>query len=121
MGRTVLVADDSALYRRLAERVLADAGYRVLLARSGREALALARAERPDVVLCDLLMPDGDGVETLRAVKSDPALRDVPVYLLTGAEQADQAAAAAAGAEGVLTKPFDPTALLAAVGRHAGP
>lgn len=118
---TVLVADDSVLYLRLAERILAEAGYEVVLARTGHEALDLARTRRPDVLLCDLLMPDGDGLETLRALKGDPALWDVPVYLLTGAEQGEELDAAAAAADGVLTKPFDRAALLAAVGRHARP
>jgi CheY-like chemotaxis protein len=118
---TVLVADDSVLYLRLAERILSAAGYRVLLAQTGQEALQRARAERPDVVLCDVLMPDGDGISTLRELKGDPALRDVPVYLLTGTEDQERFdAARAAGAAGILAKPFAPETVLATVSRHVG-
>lgn len=118
---TVLVADDSLLYLRLAERILSAAGHRVLLAHSGHEALALARAGRPDLVLCDVLMPDGDGLSALQSMKDDPALRDLPVYLLTGADDQERLdAALAAGAAGVLIKPFAPEELLAAVCRHTG-
>lgn len=117
---TVLVADDSEVYRRLAALVLGQAGHHVLLARSGREALEVARTALPDVILCDVLMPEGDGLATLRALKSEGTLRHIPVYLLTGSDQeGDLDAGEIAAAAGLLTKPFSAASLLAAVGGQA--
>jgi two-component system, cell cycle response regulator DivK len=80
---TVLIVDDFADARDLMTLVLTDAGYDVLTAIDGRDALRVARAEHPDLVLMDILMPVMDGVEATRRFKADPALARTPVIAYT--------------------------------------
>ena len=83
--RDVLIADDDRGFTQMVARFLqaADVGYRVRSAYDGAEALAEARAARPDVILLDLMMPHMDGFQFLEELKSDPALHDVPVVVVT--------------------------------------
>ena len=83
--RTVLYAEDEAPLRGLVEYWLDDAGYRVLLAADGAEALALVRAERPDLVITDAMMPNLSGDELVEIMRSDPELRDIPIVMATAA------------------------------------
>jgi signal transduction histidine kinase/ActR/RegA family two-component response regulator len=116
--RTVLVADDQAPLRALVWATLSSR-YRVLEATDGAEALALVRADRPDVVLLDVTMPRADGFAVCRQIKNDPELKKTIVLILTGrATEADQRAGTSAGADGYLTKPFSPSALLLVIERH---
>ena len=110
---TILIADDSTTIRKVVQSVLGAAGHTVLGAVHGREALELARCHRPDLVLCDVLMPELTGYEVTEALKRDPALRSIPIVLLFGAfEPFDEERAARCGAVGHLAKPFDPRLLL---------
>lgn len=110
---TILVADDSTTIRKVVQSVLGAAGHTVLGAVHGREALELARARRPDLVLCDVLMPGLTGYEVAEALKHDPALQSIPIVLLFGAfEPFDENRAARCGAVGHLAKPFEPRLLL---------
>jgi len=110
---TILIADDSTTIRKVVQSVLGAAGHTVLGAVHGREALELARCHRPDLVLCDVLMPELTGYEVTEALKRDPALRSIPIVLLFGAfEPFDEERAARCGAVGHLAKPFDPRQLL---------
>src|SRR5687767_1762940 len=106
-GRGVaLVADNHEHIVRLLQMALGQAGYRVLSAGSGEEALRLARAHRPDVALLDISMPDGTGIEVCRAMRDDPDLRGVPVLLVTSStREQDRRAAVDAGAAGYVVKP----------------
>src|SRR5437868_765545 len=81
---TVLVIDDDPLNRRLLEHNLVNDGHRVVTAEDGREGLERIRAEPPDVVLLDILMPEIDGFDVLAQVKADNALRDIPVIMISG-------------------------------------
>jgi two-component system, cell cycle response regulator len=83
--RTVLYVEDEAPLRGLVEFWLEDAGYRVLLAADGAEGLEVARAERPDLVITDAMMPVLSGDELVEIMKSDPDLRDVPIVMATAA------------------------------------
>ena len=83
-GATVLVADDDADMRRLLEKELDAAGFRVRTARDGAEALELLARDRPSAVVLDLLMPEPDGFEVLYRMRDDAALRTIPVVVLTG-------------------------------------
>jgi signal transduction histidine kinase/CheY-like chemotaxis protein len=89
-GRTVLVVDDEPEVVRLFRRMLASAGreYRVLRAANGRQALSLLRRERPDVMLVDLMMPDMDGYQLLATKNGDPALRPIPVIVISARDPA---------------------------------
>ena len=81
---TVLVADDSREIRAEAERLLDAAGYNVLLAADGADALRMIREEHPDLVVLDLLMPSMTGFDVLRAVLDDERLKDTPVLTMSG-------------------------------------
>jgi CheY-like chemotaxis protein len=110
---TILIADDSTTIRKVVQSVLGAAGHTVLGAVQGREALELARSRRPDLVLCDVLMPELTGYEVAEALTHDPELRSIPIVLLFGAfEPFDEERAARCGAVGHLAKPFEPRLLL---------
>ncbi len=109
-----LVVDDAADIRLLADLVLSMAGFTVTAAASGREALdALGRGEIPDIVLLDVQMPEVDGWETLRRVRSDPGTADLPVVLCTvkGLPE-DTLKGWSLGCDGYMGKPFDIGALV---------
>ncbi len=82
--KTILVADDAPRMRQVAARLLEEAGFEVLVASDGAEALARIRAEHPDLVLLDLLMPGMNGFEVLREMQRDPRVRDTPVLVMSG-------------------------------------
>jgi putative two-component system response regulator len=110
---TILVADDDQGARRLLRRVLEPAGYRVLEVGSGMEALEAAQAERPDLLILDITMPDIDGVEICRTIKGDPATHLTPVIHITGAtDRPQRLRALAAGSDDFVGKPFDIEELL---------
>lgn len=113
MIRHVLLVDDDADIRLVAGTALSQlAGWRVSEAATGDQGLRLARADRPDAVLLDVMMPGQDGPATLAQLRADPALHDLPVVLLTTtAELLDPAAIRELGAAGILSKPFDPFTL----------
>ncbi|HEX6368973.1 MAG TPA: response regulator [Longimicrobium sp.] len=106
----VLVADDEPAITTLIAEVLTYAGFGVLRAHGGAEALILARTERPDVILLDVMMPDLDGRDACRALKMDHALQDIPVILFSSADERD-VHWRGAGADGFLQKPFSIRAL----------
>ena len=113
----VLVVDDSRTLRRLLIRALNEIGVRnITEAADGREALNLVRAREFDLVLLDMEMPELDGLQVLYAIKSDPLTRAVPVIVVSGAEQFDNAVKCIEiGAEDYLPKPFNPVLLRARV------
>jgi uncharacterized protein (TIGR02266 family) len=115
--RTILVADDAAMFRELGSVFLARTG-RVVTANNGYESLALIDRERPNVVVADLNMPCMGGDELCRRIKADPALNEIPVILVTGTDLADdRARAVRAGADDVIAKPISRIALIQAVNR----
>ena len=115
----VLVVDDYPDGREVCAEYLSFSGFRVLQAADGQEALDLAFAERPDLILMDLSLPGMDGWEATRRLKADPRTASTPVIALTAHALASHAASArAAGADAVVTKPFLPNELVAEVRRH---
>jgi two-component system alkaline phosphatase synthesis response regulator PhoP len=110
---TVLVVDDEERLRELLRGYLAQAGFTVLLAADGRQALELARAERPDLLVLDLMLPGIDGLEVCRQLR---AFSDAYVLMLTArAEEIDRVVGLEVGADDYLTKPFSPRELVARV------
>lgn len=114
----ILVVEDSAIQAELLRREMVGKGLAVRLARDGAEGLAALRAQRADLVISDVTMPVMDGYAMCQAIKGDPALRDVPVILLTAlSDVTDVIRGLSAGADAYITKPFDP-ARLAERARH---
>jgi len=123
--RRVLVIDDNVDAGRSLADVLELHGYDVRVVREGRSGIAVARASQPEVVICDIGLPDVDGYEVARTLRADGALRGVRLIALSGfAQQEDRQRAELAGFDAHLSKPSSPEALLAAVGtgkRSPGP
>src|SRR5581483_7732596 len=90
-------------------------GYAVVAAAGGREALDRVVSDRPDIVLLDIQMPDLDGYEVCRRIRSDPATAMLPVVMLTAGSGEERVTSIEAGADDFLTKPFDRAELLARV------
>jgi CheY-like chemotaxis protein len=117
---TVLVVDDDASVRALLTRTLENEGYRVIAAGNGVEALALAREHKPQAITLDLLMPRMDGWGALKEFKSDAALRDIPVIMVSVLNE--RGMAIPLGAADFVTKPVDRQRLTAILREHcAGP
>ena len=113
----ILVVDDNAGNREMLGRRLEREGHRVQLAESGAEALHLLRSRRVDLVLLDVMMPQVDGYEVLRQLKSDEALRDIPVLMISALDEVESVVRCIElGAEDYLPKPFDPVLLRARIG-----
>ncbi|MBI4172781.1 MAG: response regulator [Actinobacteria bacterium] len=112
----ILVCDNEDVLRDLVRAALGGNGYDVIEARDGDEALALARDTKPDLVLLDVMMPGRSGLDVLAELRADPELAETRVVMLTARTQAaDREAAAEAGADRFLTKPFSPLQLAALV------
>ncbi|HWM41100.1 MAG TPA: response regulator [Burkholderiales bacterium] len=112
----ILVADDTPANVRMLETRLSRDGYEVVLARDGEEALAVARATKPDLILLDIMMPKVDGIAVCRELKSDPAMPFTPIIMVTAlADAKDVIAGLEAGGDDYLTKPFDAQSLSARV------
>lgn len=119
--RLILIADDEPYIVRALSFVLAKAGYSVVTAGDGAEALERITSDRPALAFLDLMMPKLDGYEVCRRVKSDPALSDTYIIILTAkGQRADKACGMALGADEYITKPFSPTAIVKQVQRVMG-
>jgi CheY-like chemotaxis protein len=110
----ILVVDDDADLRGLLEDVLIDAGYEVMTASNGAEAMLAMQTDRPDAVLLDLVMPGMDGCAFLAACRTCPSLRGIPIGIMSAATNA-QAAVGPNGPARLVSKPFDLDELLSAV------
>ena len=102
---TVLVADDNEVAQRLCKRVLEKAGYPVLIAADGLQAVELALAQRPETILMDVAMPGIDGLEAMRRIKAE--MPTMPIVIASAhSMSSDRDRFLAAGADNVLSKPF---------------
>jgi len=116
MTRTILVVDDEPGIVQIARDYLDRAGFRVLTAGDGASALRMARAERPSLLVLDLMLPGVDGLDVTRALRQDPATRKLPIIMLTArVEEADRLVGLELGADDYITKPFSPRELVARV------
>ncbi|HEX6160598.1 MAG TPA: response regulator [Thermoanaerobaculia bacterium] len=113
----LLVVDDQAMNRDVLSRRLRRQGHTVVTAENGHDALAVLRETPFDLVLLDIMMPDMDGYEVLRRVKSDDRLQHIPVVMISAVDELQSVVRCiAAGAEDYLAKPFNPTLLQARIG-----
>lgn len=118
MTRTVLVIDDDPLVCMLVEHKLTARGYRVVTASDGASGLDRARLEPPDLIILDMMMPILDGRRVLQKIHEDPALKHVPVIMLTARRgEGDVVDALELGAADYINKPFSPEELAARVTR----
>jgi len=105
--RKVLVVDDSATDLKNLEQIVSAAGYQVITAKSGAEAVAKTKSEHPDAVLLDVLMDGMNGFQACRAITSDPETKGIPVVLVSSkGEKTDKIWGAEQGAKGYVTKPY---------------
>ena len=112
----ILVVDDQPDKRRILRDLLTSVGHEVIEALTGEEAVASVEARVPDLILMDIQLPGIDGYEATRRIKAKPALRAIPLIVVTSyALSGDETKALAAGADAYVSKPFSPRALLAKV------
>jgi twitching motility two-component system response regulator PilG len=118
----VLVIDDSNTIRRSAELFLRQAGYEVILAEDGFDALAKISDHQPQVIFVDIMMPRLDGYQTCALIKQNPQLKSTPVIMLSSKDGVfDRARGRLAGSDRYLTKPFTQEALIEAVTQYVKP
>jgi CheY-like chemotaxis protein len=112
--RPILIVDDYAGARYLRSRILNDAGYEVVEASSGEDALRIAASVRPSLVLLDVNLPDISGTDVCRRLKRDPATASIPVIQITGAWMSEKSRQEGldSGADRYLTEPVDDVMLL---------
>lgn len=121
MAKTIMSVDDSASVRQLVSMTLKNAGYDVVTAVDGQDALNQLQAKPVDMVLADLNMPNLDGIGLTKALRAQPSFRFIPIVLLTTESQAEKKAEGkAAGATGWIVKPFQQDQLLAVVKKVLG-
>lgn len=116
MGKCILVVEDQEDNRQILRDLLGNAGFDLVEAENGEQALAALASRRPDLILMDIQLPIMDGYEATRRIRADPEMKSIPIiavtsYALTG----DEAKALAAGCNAYVTKPYSPRALLAKV------
>lgn len=116
MSKKLLIVDDEAHIRMLLEQTLEDLedeGVDILLADNGAQALEIITSEKPNLVFLDVMMPKMNGMEVCQRVKSEPALQDVYIILLTAkGQELDKQRGLDLGANRYMTKPFDPDEIL---------
>ena len=111
--KKILLVDDSSTALMIAQALLSRAAYEVVLARDGREAIAKAKAELPDLILMDVVMPYMNGIEALRAIRANQITQDIPIILVTTRGDGDSVEAGfASGCNDYVTKPINGPELL---------
>lgn len=120
--KQILIVDDDQLMHRLFQHHLEKAGYKMISAMNGREALDLAARQLPNLIVMDIMMPDIDGLAALRELKKNDATKAIPVIMITAnSHHLTKQESANSGAAIFLTKPFSPTQLLNEIRRLVPP
>ncbi len=111
--KKILIADDNENIRDALTYLLEDEGYQLRLAKDGAEAIIITREFRPDVLFLDIMMPEINGYDVCRTIKSDPVLKDTYIIMLTAKGQvAEQEKGRQVGADEYIVKPFSPMEIL---------
>ena len=119
MSKRILVVEDQEDNRQILRDLLGSAGIGIIEAHDGVAALKLAASEKPDLILMDIQLPEMDGYEATRRIKADPALKHIPIIVVTSyALSGDEGKARAAGCDDYVTKPFSPRQLLAKIRQY---
>jgi two-component system cell cycle response regulator DivK len=115
-ARTILYVEDNEYNRKIVRQLLSRTAYRLIEAVDGEAGVALAKSEKPDLILMDVQLPKMSGLDATKALRADPETKDIPIVVITSfALSGDRERAAAAGANGYLAKPYSPKELLALV------
>lgn len=121
MAKKVLIADDEFHIRRIVADKISKAGHIVFTAENGQEAVDIAKKEKPDIILMDLMMPVLSGIEAIKILKQDSDMANIPILVLTAMEFGeDNTIADVVGANNIITKPFSPKELLDVVNARIG-
>lgn len=121
MSKRILVVEDTLDNREIMRDMLDAAGYAMIEAVNGAEGVRLAQAEKPDLILMDMQMPEIDGYEATRRIKAIPELAAIPIIAVTSyALAGDEAKTRAAGCNDYVAKPFSPRLLLQKIRAHIG-
>ena len=116
MSKRILVVEDHEDNRQILRDLLASAGYEMIEAENGEDGVAAAAAQQPDLILMDIQLPILDGYEATRRIKADPALKAIPIIVVTSyALSGDEDKARAAGCDAYVAKPYSPRLLLARI------
>ena len=116
MSKRILVVEDQADTRQIIRDMLGPTDYEVTEAENGEQALAAIAKQRPDLILMDIQLPIMDGYTAMRQIRSDPALRSIPIIAVTSyAPREEENKARAAGCDDYVPKPFSPRQLLAKI------
>lgn len=119
MDKKVLVVDDEASVLVMLEERLKYAGYDVITAQDGREAIRIAKRENPDLILLDIMMPEMDGTEAAKILEKDPETKNIPIIFLTClVKKEEEANKSVIGGHYFIAKPYTSEALLEAVEKH---
>jgi two-component system cell cycle response regulator DivK len=116
MTKRILVVEDQEDNMQILRDLLSSAGYEMIEAQDGEAAVRIAVSDRPDLILMDIQLPLLDGYEATRRIRADPAMRAIPIIVVTSyALSGDEAKARAAGCDGYVSKPYSPRQLLAKI------
>jgi DNA-binding response OmpR family regulator len=118
--KKILIVEDDEVERELVRMTLEREGYRVVTAEDGERGFELALAERPDLIVTDVAMPAGDGIQLVRRVRSAPEVAATPILVTTGFGTGSASYTLAQGADAYEPKPLDPDALRESVRRLLG-
>lgn len=111
--KTVLVIEDNADILENTSEILELSNYRAVMAKNGKEGIAIAKQNKPDVILCDILMPEVNGFQVFEELKRNPATTGIPfIFVTASVEKKEVEAAMAMGVDGYLRKPFDSEELI---------
>lgn len=120
MAKTILIIEDDALNMKLFNDLLQSQGYNTVQTMDGREAVALVRETRPDVILMDIQLPEISGMELTRTIKADDGLKDIPIVAVTAfAMKGDEERIRESGCDGYISKPISVPGFLETVARFA--
>ncbi len=119
MPKTILIVEDNDLNMKLFNDLLQAHGYNTLQTKDGREAVALVRENRPDLVLMDIQLPEISGLEVTKMIKADEELKDIPVIAVTAfAMKGDEERIREGGCEGYIAKPISVSTFLETVAKY---
>ena len=113
MGKRILITEDSPTVLEILKSVLEEEGYEIVSATDGQQALNLAKTEKPDLIVLDLMLPKIDGYKVCRMLKFDEKYKNIPIIMLTArTKESDENLGKEVGADAYIRKPFQPEVII---------